>query len=115
MSSFDHYPDMNHDGKHDVRDSALFHEVMNEDTSDSGTWVNEKYYDELSRKINLDDNLREKVRADRQAERIAKGILLAILGGYILLIMQFPPNGFTAVTGLLAAIGFIRTLLIGHI
>lgn len=115
MSSFDHYPDMNHDGKHDVRDSALFHEVMSEDTSDSGTWVNEKYYDELSRKINLDDDLREKARADRQAESIAKGILLAILGGYILLIMQFPPNGFTAVTGLLAAIGFIRTLLIGHI
>lgn len=114
MSNFDHYPDMDHDGDHDLKDSAMFHDMMDEDSS-SGTWVNEKYYDELSRKINRDPELREKARADRRAESIAKGIMLAVFGGYILLIMQFPVNGFTAVTGLLAAIAFIRTLLIGHI
>ena len=29
--NFDHYPDMNHDGHRDSRDSALFHEMMDED------------------------------------------------------------------------------------
>jgi len=28
---FDHYPDMNHDGKVDIYDVATFHELMDED------------------------------------------------------------------------------------
>lgn len=33
MSSFDHYPDMDHDGDHDLKDSGLFHEMMDEGSS----------------------------------------------------------------------------------
>ena len=27
MSNFDHYPDMDHDGDHDLKDSAMFHDM----------------------------------------------------------------------------------------
>ena len=37
--NFDHYPDINHDGHRDSRDSALFHEMMDEDAKHySSNW-----------------------------------------------------------------------------
>ena len=30
MSNFDHYPDMDHNGTHDLKDSGMFHEMMSE-------------------------------------------------------------------------------------
>lgn len=35
MSSFDHYPDMDHDGDHDLKDSGMFHEMMDKETPSS--------------------------------------------------------------------------------
>lgn len=31
MGQFDHYPDMNQDGKHDLYDCVVFHEMAEED------------------------------------------------------------------------------------
>ena len=76
-------PDMNHDGKADSRDAALLHEM-------------------------LDEN-RKETRTRRQASSvcsepwtvhhgIAKGLLLALFGGLVLLCIGVVPlNGFTAV------------------
>lgn len=91
-------PDMNHDGKVDNHDAALFHEI-------------------------LDEN-RKEIRPHRLAtsgscepwtvhHSIAKGLLLALFGGLVLLcIGVFPLNGFTAVLTLICAVCFVRTLLL---
>lgn len=31
MSNFNHYPDMDHDGDHDLKDSGMFHDMMDEE------------------------------------------------------------------------------------
>ena len=31
MSNFDHYHDMDHDGDHDLKDSGMFHDMMDEE------------------------------------------------------------------------------------
>lgn len=33
MSNFDHYHDMDHDGDHDLKDSGMFHDMEDEDSS----------------------------------------------------------------------------------
>ena len=30
MAGFDHYPDMDHNGSHDLKDCAMFHDMMDE-------------------------------------------------------------------------------------
>lgn len=30
--SFNHYPDMDHDGDHDFKDSGMFHDMMDEES-----------------------------------------------------------------------------------
>ena len=31
MSNFNHYPDMDYDGDHDLKDSGMFHDMMDEE------------------------------------------------------------------------------------
>lgn len=91
-------PDMNHDGKVDNHDAALFHEMLDED--DSGS--------RKHRLASSDSNDPWTVH-----HSIAKGFLLTLFGGLVpLCIGVFPLNGFTSVLALLSAVCFVRTLLL---
>lgn len=88
-----HAPDMNHDGKIDSHDSALFHEMLGENSSNSPSSSNEPW---------------------TVYHSIAKGLMLLFFGGFIFLLFQdvIPLNGFTAVLTLISAVCFLRTLML---
>ena len=83
--------DMNHDGKIDSRDFALFHEMLNEDQKSHRTQGHSSSY-----KTN--------------SPSISEVILLLASGLYLSLLLNgvFPINTFTALLTLFNLAGFIR-------
>ena len=88
-----HSHDMNHDGKIDSHDSALFHEMLDQESSNTPSSSNEPWTIHHS---------------------IAKGLMLLFFGGFIFLLFKdvIPNNSFTAVLALISAVCFLRTLLL---
>lgn len=94
----DYVPDMDHNGKIDSRDGALFHAMLDEDQEQEqvgrpSSGSNEPW---------------------TVYHSMAKGLLLLLFGGFLALLFNgvFPINGFTAVLALLSAVCFLRTLLL---
>ena len=113
MSNFNHYPDMDHDGEHDLKDSGMFHDMMDEeDCSFHCSNYSPPLY--LVRRANDDPIGKAQAKAAREAEAFAKGILLVLCGGFFFILMKgwIPLNGFTALLGLISLAGFIRTIFI---
>ena len=91
-------PDMNHNGKVDSHDVALFHEILDENRKETRPY--RPAFSGSSEPWTVHHS-------------IAKGLLLALFGGLVLLcIGVFPLNSFTAVLALLSAVCFVRTLLL---
>ena len=94
-----HIPDMNRDGKVDNHDTALFHEMLDEDHKDA------QCHRTPSGSVGSSPRTIH--------DSMAKTLLLLLFGGIALLCVGvFPINGFAAVLALLSAVCFIRTLLL---
>lgn len=95
MSYYGH--DMDHDGEITTKDCGMFHEMMEEDEK---AFSGQSYYGSSEPWTIY--------------HSFAKGLLLVLFGGYILLLFNgvFPINGFTSVLALFSAVAFLRTLLL---
>ena len=95
MNHYGH--DMDHDGKITGKDSAMFHEMMEEDERSCESRTH--YGSSKPRTI---------------YHTFAKGVLLLLFGGYPVLLFNgvFSINGFTSVLALFGAACFLRTLML---
>lgn len=88
MSNYNHYPDMDHDGDHNLKDSGMFHD-MNDGKSSSGNNIHYHY-------------------RPRWWEAVIMIACLSYVGA--VLKGTIPLNGFTAVLGVIAIIVFLYFL-----
>lgn len=97
---YDHIPDMNHDGKINSHDCALFHEMLDEKQK------NEPLY---STRGHSGGNEPWTIY-----HSFAKGLLLLLLGGCLVLLFSgtIPINIFTALLGVFSLSAFVRTLIL---
>lgn len=98
----DYIPDMDHDGKITGMDSALFHDMLDEDQK------KEEQYSRTSSSFSGSSN------TEIAAYRIVKTLFLLLFGGYLVLLFKgvFPINGLTSVLALISAVCVLRTLLL---
>ena len=106
MGQFDHYPDMNHDGKKDIYDCVVFHELMDEDEQQSGSVTSPT---EPIRPRDLTEEQRKQLRLNQQIETTVKWIMVIVFA-VIALVCFKNINGFTALLGLFSVVAVIRTL-----
>lgn len=102
---FDHYPDVNHDGKHDVEDAIIFHSEMDA--------VNEADREHRRSSVSGSTIHSGPVGSpDWAAEVILKAIFLGIPVGYFALLVSgiLPINVVTAFLALFLGTGFVRML-----
>lgn len=102
---FDHYPDVNHDGKHDVEDAIIFHSEMDA--------VNEA--DREHARSGVSDSTIHSGPVgspDWAAYVITKALFIGVPGLFLLLSINgvIPINGFTAILSLLSLVTILRTL-----
>ncbi|MBR5559652.1 MAG: hypothetical protein IKU72_05350 [Oscillospiraceae bacterium] len=106
MGQFDHYPDMNRDGKHDLYDCVTYIDLMEEDEQAEPHMVSSS---EPIRPRDLTAEQREEIRLQRQSEEAARWILIAVFA--IIAFVCFKNiNGFTVLLGLFSVVAIIRAL-----
>ena len=108
MGEFDHYPDMNHDGKVNSYDRAVFHDLMDEDNAEYKKQRNYHNPNEILPR-DLTPEQRQRLREQQQAEDTAKWIL-GIFFGLIAWICFTNVSGFSALFGLFSVVAIIRIL-----
>ena len=95
----DYIRDMNHDGKVDGLDAALFHEMLDKDQVEEQVHKTTTHHGSEPWTVH---------------HSIAKGALLFFFGLIPVLALKglLPVNGFTAVLFLVSVVCFLRTLLL---
>lgn len=104
---FDHYPDVNHDGKHDVEDAIIFHSEMDA--------VNEA--DREHRRSGVSGSTIHSGPVgslDWVAYVITKALFIGIPGIFLLLLFNgvIPISGITSVLSIVSLLVIVRTLLL---
>ena len=108
MGEFDHYHDMNHDGKVDSYDRAVFHDLMDQENGEYRRQRPRHNPNEILPR-DLTPEQRQQLRDQQQAEDIARWVL-GIFFALVAWICFKNLNGFTALLGLFSVLSVIRIL-----
>ena len=108
MGEFDHYHDMNHDGKVDSYDRAVFHDLMDQEDGEYRRQRPRHNPNEILPR-DLTPEQRQQLREQQQTEDVARWVL-GIFFALVAWICFKNLNGFTALLGLFSVLSVIRIL-----
>lgn len=105
-NDFSHYPDMDHNGSRDLKDCAMFHEMMDEWDAQSGENSG------TSRSTSKSPTSRGQAKDDILTTRIAWGICALITGipGLLLLRADISDSLILSAFALMLLVGFLFSL-----
>ena len=108
MGNFDHYPDMDHNGSHDLKDCAMFHDMMDEWDAQSREDGETSYCGSTNKK----SASRGQSKDDVLTTRIAWGICALITGipGLLLLNADVSDSLILSALTLMLLVGFVLSL-----
>ncbi|MBP0962758.1 MAG: hypothetical protein J6Q99_00470 [Oscillospiraceae bacterium] len=110
MGQFDHYPDMNQDGKKDIYDCITYHDLMDEmegTSSNSSTGSSTPPI----RPRDLTAEQRAQLRLEQQAGEVVKWVMIAVFALLAWVCLK-NMNGFTLLLGIFFGAGAIRLMLL---